>query len=126
MSKCLHRTDTYAHKVKASTFTHSAARQQASDLRGDTNPRNCPKCVAELAHRHHERGERRELRDRVQVILQAQVAVKYNPEYPRAWAVLGKLAAKNNDKQTLADATAKLGALAPDSPELNDLKKLAH
>ncbi len=54
----------------------------------------------------------------------AQVAVKYNPDYPRAWSVLGKLAAKNNDKATLAVAITKLEALAPTSADLNDLKKL--
>jgi predicted Zn-dependent protease len=56
----------------------------------------------------------------------AQVAVKYNPDYPRAWSVLGKLAAKNNDKATLAVAIGKLEALAPTSADLNDLKKLQH
>jgi predicted Zn-dependent protease len=54
----------------------------------------------------------------------ARDAVKYNPDYPRAWSVLGKLAAKNNDKATLATAIAKLQTLAPGSADLTDLKKL--
>jgi tetratricopeptide (TPR) repeat protein len=54
----------------------------------------------------------------------AQTAVKYNPDYPRAWSVLGKLAAKNNDKAALANAIEMLQKLAPTSADLNDLKKL--
>jgi hypothetical protein len=54
----------------------------------------------------------------------AQTAVKYNPDYPRAWSVLGRLAAKNNDKAALANAIVMLQKLAPTSADLNDLKKL--
>jgi tetratricopeptide (TPR) repeat protein len=54
----------------------------------------------------------------------AQTAVKYNPDYPRAWSVLGKLAAKNGDKAALANAIEMLQKLAPTSADLNDLKKL--
>jgi Tfp pilus assembly protein PilF len=54
----------------------------------------------------------------------AQTAVKYNPDYPRAWSVLGKLAAKNGDKAALANAIENLQKLAPTSADLNDLKKL--
>ncbi|HEX4455778.1 MAG TPA: tetratricopeptide repeat protein [Kofleriaceae bacterium] len=54
----------------------------------------------------------------------AQTAVKYNPDYPRAWSVLGRLAAKNNDKAALANAIVMLEKLAPTSADLNDLKKL--
>ncbi|HEY6033426.1 MAG TPA: tetratricopeptide repeat protein, partial [Kofleriaceae bacterium] len=54
----------------------------------------------------------------------AKTAVKYNPDYPRAWNVLGKLAAKNNDQATLAQAIEKLEALAPGTEDLAALKKL--
>jgi len=54
----------------------------------------------------------------------AKVAVKYNADYPRAWHVLGKLAAKNGDKPTLADAIEKLRGLAPNSDELKELEAL--
>ena len=54
----------------------------------------------------------------------AKTAVKYNPDYPRAWNVLGKLAAKNNDQATLAQAIEKLQALAPGTEDLAALKKL--
>jgi FimV-like protein len=64
------------------------------------------------------------LKDKKVAFEQAQIAVKYNPDYPRAWHVLGKLAAKNNDKATLTEAIAKLTVLAPTSPELQELQKL--
>jgi tetratricopeptide (TPR) repeat protein len=54
----------------------------------------------------------------------AKTAVKFNPDYPRAWNVLGKLAAKNNDQATLAQAIEKLEALAPGTEDLAALKKL--
>ena len=54
----------------------------------------------------------------------AKIAVKYNADYPRAWHVLGKLAAKNGDKATLAVAIEKLKALAPGTEDLTELEKL--
>lgn len=54
----------------------------------------------------------------------AKTAVKFNPDYPRAWNVLGKLAAKNNDQATLAQAIEKLDVLAPGTEDLAALKKL--
>ena len=50
--------------------------------------------------------------------------MKYNPDYPRAWSVLGKAAAKLNDKAILLDAIAKLTAIAPNSEELRELNAL--
>jgi tetratricopeptide (TPR) repeat protein len=64
------------------------------------------------------------LRDVKQAFDQAQIAVHYNADYPRAWHVLGKLAAKKGDRATLADAITKLGALAPNSEELKELQRL--
>ena len=64
------------------------------------------------------------IHDKKQAFDQAQTAVKYNPDYPRAWGVLGKAAARINDKATLADAIAKLKVLAPNGDELKDLERL--
>ena len=65
-------------------------------------------------------------KDVVAAFESAKVAVKYNADYPRAWHVLGKLAAKNHDQATLADAIAHLKLLAPGSEELGELEKLKH
>jgi len=62
-------------------------------------------------------------KDKVKAFEMAKQAVKFNADYPRAWHVLGKLAAKNNDKATLATAIDKLGKLAPGSEELVELQK---
>ena len=64
------------------------------------------------------------VKDKAQAFDAAKTAVKYNSDYPRAWHVLGKVAAKNNDKATLADAIEKLKVLAPGSPELKELEEL--
>ncbi len=64
------------------------------------------------------------VKDKKAAYVLAQTAVKYNPDYPRAWSVLGRLAAKNNDKAALANAIEMLQKLAPTSADLNDLKKL--
>ena len=66
------------------------------------------------------------LKDKKAAFEQAQQAVRYNPDYPRAWLVLGKLAAKNNDKRMLADAIGKLNALAPTGDEIKELQALRH
>jgi predicted Zn-dependent protease len=65
------------------------------------------------------------IRDRNQALEQARIAIQYNPDYPRAWFVLGKSAAALGDKATLADALAKLQTLAADSPELKELASLS-
>ncbi|HUS31154.1 MAG TPA: tetratricopeptide repeat protein [Kofleriaceae bacterium] len=54
----------------------------------------------------------------------AQTAAELNPEYPYAWQLTGELAAKVGDKKALAEATSKLKALAPDSPEYKAVAKL--
>ncbi|HET9989189.1 MAG TPA: tetratricopeptide repeat protein, partial [Kofleriaceae bacterium] len=54
----------------------------------------------------------------------AKTAVKYNADYPRAWHVLGKLAAKNGDQATLGQAIEKLKVLAPGTEDLKELEKL--
>jgi hypothetical protein len=54
----------------------------------------------------------------------AKTAVKFNADYPRAWHVLGKLAAKNGDQATLAQAIEKLKVLAPGTEDLAELQKL--
>ena len=54
----------------------------------------------------------------------AKTAVTYNADYPRAWHVLGKLAAKNGDQATLAQAIEKLKVLAPGTEDLAELQKL--
>jgi tetratricopeptide (TPR) repeat protein len=64
------------------------------------------------------------VKNKTQAFEAAKTAVKYNSDYPRAWHVLGKAAAKNNDKATLADAIEKLRVLAPGSPELKELEAL--
>jgi len=64
------------------------------------------------------------IHDKKQALEQAQAAVKYNPDYPRAWSVLGKAASKLNDKAILMDAITKLTAIAPNSEELRDLNAL--
>ncbi|MEO8842541.1 MAG: tetratricopeptide repeat protein [Kofleriaceae bacterium] len=64
------------------------------------------------------------VKDKTQAFEAAKTAVKYNADYPRAWHVLGKAAAKNNDKATLATAIEKLEVLAPGSPELKELEAL--
>jgi tetratricopeptide (TPR) repeat protein len=64
------------------------------------------------------------LRDHKQAFEQAQIAVSYNADYPRAWHVLGKLAAKKGDRATLGEAITKLGILAPNSEELKELQRL--
>jgi len=64
------------------------------------------------------------IHDKKQALEQAQSAVKYNPDYPRAWSVLGKAAAKLNDKAILMDAITKLTAIAPNSDELKELNAL--
>ncbi len=63
-------------------------------------------------------------KDKIRAFAMAKEAVKFNADYPRAWHVLGKLAAKNNDKATLATAIEKLQTLAPGSEELAELVKL--
>jgi tetratricopeptide (TPR) repeat protein len=62
-------------------------------------------------------------KDKVKAFEMAKEAVKFNADYPRAWHVLGKLAAKNHDKPMLAAAIEKLEKLAPGSEELLELQK---
>ncbi|MEO9183868.1 MAG: hypothetical protein ABI467_10285, partial [Kofleriaceae bacterium] len=63
-------------------------------------------------------------KNKVAAFESAKTAVKFNPDYPRAWHVLGKLAASNGDQATLAQAIEKLAVLAPDGDDLHDLQKL--
>lgn len=53
-----------------------------------------------------------------------QRAVAYNPDLVDGWVDLGKLAAKVGDKKQLADAIAKLAAIAPNDPGLKELRAL--
>ena len=62
-------------------------------------------------------------KDKVKAFERAKEAVKFNADYPRAWHVLGKLAAANHDKATLAVAIEKLRKLAPGSQELVELQQ---
>ncbi len=62
-------------------------------------------------------------KDKVRAFEMAKQAVMFNTDYPRAWYVLGKLAARNNDRATLATAIGKLQKLAPGSEELAELQK---
>lgn len=64
------------------------------------------------------------IRDKNQALEQARAAIQYNPDYPRAWLVLGKAAASLGDRMTLADAVAKLKVIAPGSQELAQLASL--
>lgn len=64
------------------------------------------------------------IRDKNQALEQARAAIQYNPDYPRAWLVLGKAAAALGDRMTLADAVAKLKVIAPGSQELAQLAAL--
>lgn len=61
------------------------------------------------------------IRDKNQALEQARTALQYNPDYPRAWLVLGKAAAALGDKTTVADAIAKLQTIAPNGQELKEL-----
>ena len=63
-------------------------------------------------------------KDKVKAFEMAKQAVSFNADYPRAWHVLGKLAAKNNDRAKLALAIEKLQKLVPGSEELTELQKL--
>jgi Tfp pilus assembly protein PilF len=54
----------------------------------------------------------------------ARKATQYNPDYPRAWAVVGKLAFKLGEKPALADALARLAVLAPHGDEVKELQAL--
>lgn len=65
------------------------------------------------------------VRDKAQAIEQARAAIRYNPDYPRAYVVLGKAAASVGDRATVADAVAKLKIIAPGSQELAQLAALA-
>ena len=66
------------------------------------------------------------LKDKKKAFEQARRAVTFNPDYVAGWAVVGRLAASNNDKKTLADAIGKLGRLSPTGSELKELQKLRH
>jgi len=54
----------------------------------------------------------------------AQNAVKYNPDSPAGWLVVGKLAAQLRDRKMLADAIGRLESIAPGGDELKELQKL--
>ncbi|MBV8762056.1 MAG: tetratricopeptide repeat protein [Deltaproteobacteria bacterium] len=63
-------------------------------------------------------------KDKKQAYAIAQNAVKYNPDSPAGWLVVGKLAAQLHDKKTLADAIGRLKEIAPTGDELKELQKL--
>ncbi|HEY5947913.1 MAG TPA: tetratricopeptide repeat protein, partial [Kofleriaceae bacterium] len=54
----------------------------------------------------------------------AQHAVQYNPDYPGAWLLVGKLASKLGERKALAEAIARLTQIAPNGDELKELKAL--
>jgi tetratricopeptide (TPR) repeat protein len=54
----------------------------------------------------------------------AQRAVQYNPDYPGAWLLVGKLASKLRDRKALAQAIDRLTQIAPNGDELKELKSL--
>jgi tetratricopeptide (TPR) repeat protein len=54
----------------------------------------------------------------------AQKAVQYNPDYPGAWLLVGKIAHRLRDRKTLDEAIKRLTQIAPNGEELGELKKL--
>ncbi|HEX5062138.1 MAG TPA: tetratricopeptide repeat protein [Kofleriaceae bacterium] len=54
----------------------------------------------------------------------AQRAVQYNPDYPGAWLLVGKLASRLGERKVLTDAINRLTQIAPNGEELKDLKAL--
>ena len=54
----------------------------------------------------------------------AQKAVRYNPDYPGAWLLVGKIASRLGEKKTLTDAINRLTQIAPNGEELKELKSL--
>ncbi|HEY5924867.1 MAG TPA: tetratricopeptide repeat protein [Kofleriaceae bacterium] len=54
----------------------------------------------------------------------AQKAVQFNPDYPGAWLLVGKVASRLNDKKALTEAINRLTQIAPNGDELKELKSL--
>ena len=54
----------------------------------------------------------------------AEKATQLNPDYPYAWLLAGKFAARMGNKRTLADAIGRLQTIAPNGDELKELKSL--
>lgn len=54
----------------------------------------------------------------------AQKAVQYNPDYPGAWLLVGKIASRVKDRKALAMAINRLTEIAPNGDELKELKAL--
>jgi tetratricopeptide (TPR) repeat protein len=54
----------------------------------------------------------------------AQKAVQYNPDYPGAWLLVGKIASRVKDRKALAQAVKRLTEIAPNGDELKELKTL--
>jgi tetratricopeptide (TPR) repeat protein len=55
----------------------------------------------------------------------AQKAVQYNPDYPTAWLLVGKIASRlPGERKTLLNAINRLTQIAPTSDELKELRRL--